>query len=973
MDSSTVRSLGEVVENSIDRSRSSSGVGGCSSCGDSPRSPGSSESRKATPQSPSSIAVRRRAHHPEVYTSGLRAKSSLRRDGQAPFLFTETRAPSSSTITAVSESVSYSSDDDLSSQLQHHEHHQQQREEAGMIAASDGLEWMPKGDPRSTVTDLEMGNVTPISRSGSQSKSSRRHLHSHSSTPPSTPSVSSSISTSSFRSRRSNRSTAFEPLPLRTPSQTDNNNSRNSLARPNQSPSRNNNNASISLRASLDAGMAAIRSWIRARPPSASNIARTSASTVETRQRSRSVTWQPASHASSTAASLASTTQEELDELLQPDEGSVSSCRTEDSHVSPASPSNRYRPASAPTLPMMPYHRHRPPLHPRPSSIQADTILEETGGMDEAEPDSVERSFLRQRSQSEPDGRTIPNFLIGPPPTTRYHTNQSIHTSHTSPRQRRRYNREEGRRPLRLPNRNHRTPRLLPNNQGRNQPHHSPFTRRVPRLESAENEVATSQQLSSSAAAALSDNPNLNASLSSFAVSEFSDAEASVGTATTMTAAVDSAFELSTSSYPTNMIESSITVPGTITPIPSVVDSSSSRSIDLNAGDALSTVSSNRELTTTAASPIATAQLTGSSTRISGSSGEGINNAASAMSQVNEAERQARIRWIRINHRFQFVITVVALIFSLLLFAILICWVALTSTYFLAFDKSCDVPLKRYYWLVTLQLVLDVFRNDIMRIVFRWDSSSNQRVPCRVIAYNITYLVYALLVLRLGIHSVFIEDNSCQNTAPELYNASTAFVSLSVSAWATIVCGYLIPFCVVAALLTFNGYNPTSQSRSSGENVNRPDGVAATQPVFPAAYATTGAPPGTIDRLSVVRLENLSNRNVVECCICMEDLMCQDVLVETPCKHIFHKHCCREWLRQARTCPFCRTDIPESLQVAREEPDPSSQIPIGPTGRPVVGLYRIIRRTTGEFASMSNMSSSPGPTVVVRDASSSSP
>jgi hypothetical protein len=59
-----------------------------------------------------------------------------------------------------------------------------------------------------------------------------------------------------------------------------------------------------------------------------------------------------------------------------------------------------------------------------------------------------------------------------------------------------------------------------------------------------------------------------------------------------------------------------------------------------------------------------------------------------------DPERLARIRWIQINRRFQFVITVVALLFSFLLVGILICWVCLTSAYVISFDKSCDVPLK---------------------------------------------------------------------------------------------------------------------------------------------------------------------------------------------------------------------------------------------------------------------------------------
>lgn len=326
---------------------------------------------------------------------------------------------------------------------------------------------------------------------------------------------------------------------------------------------------------------------------------------------------------------------------------------------------------------------------------------------------------------------------------------------------------------------------------------------------------------------------------------------------------------------------------------------------------------------------------------------ESTEEVASSNTSSLDRERQARMRWVQINRRFQFVITVVALVFSLLLFGILISWVIMTSAYVVSFDKNCDVPLKAYFWLATFQLLLDVFRSDIMRFAFNWDSQSNQRIPCRIIGYNIAYLLYASLVLRMGIQSVFVFQGTCQSTAPELFNACIAFVSLSIAAWATIFLGYLLPFCVVAGMLTYNGYHPSS---SSSTNVAQ---VGATQPVFPAAYSTTGAPRGTVDRLSVIDIDSAFPAEYPrECCICMEDFDSSDVVVVTPCNHVFHKQCFREWLRQARTCPVCRTDIPSSLSDDFVPPEQRSRhsahnIPVGPTGRPVMGLFRILQAGQG--------------------------
>ena len=326
-----------------------------------------------------------------------------------------------------------------------------------------------------------------------------------------------------------------------------------------------------------------------------------------------------------------------------------------------------------------------------------------------------------------------------------------------------------------------------------------------------------------------------------------------------------------------------------------------------------------------------------------------------------ELERSARVRWIRINRQFQMVITLVALIFSLLLLAILTCWVVLTVSYALSWNQDCDVPLKPYYWLVTLQLILDVFRSDIMRFLFRWDNQSSERIPGRVVAYNCIYLLYALLVLRLGVNSVLFpsESSMCHETAPRLFHTSLAFVSLSIAAWATIICGYIIPFLIVAILLTMNGYNPYTTSHNTG---NYGSSTGTSFPVIPNAFATTGAPPGCVDQLRILSMDDVP---ISECCICMELFAAPDVVVETNCNHLFHKSCCREWLRHSRTCPVCRDDIPSTLEPPkRRRPESShgshrgqSSIPIGPSDRPLENLRHVWLATRNSWHDRANNSS----------------
>ena len=54
--------------------------------------------------------------------------------------------------------------------------------------------------------------------------------------------------------------------------------------------------------------------------------------------------------------------------------------------------------------------------------------------------------------------------------------------------------------------------------------------------------------------------------------------------------------------------------------------------------------------------------------------------------------------------------------------------------------QPCDVPLRAYFWLVSIQLMLDIFRADIMKRLCRWRPDSHNPVPARVILYNIGYV-----------------------------------------------------------------------------------------------------------------------------------------------------------------------------------------------------------------------------------------
>lgn len=50
--------------------------------------------------------------------------------------------------------------------------------------------------------------------------------------------------------------------------------------------------------------------------------------------------------------------------------------------------------------------------------------------------------------------------------------------------------------------------------------------------------------------------------------------------------------------------------------------------------------------------------------------------------------------------------------------------------------------------------------------------------------------------------------------------------------------------------------------------------------------------------------------NPEECTICLDTLNKGDPIETLPCKHIFHKVCIEEWLKQGKAvCPTCRRGI----------------------------------------------------------------
>jgi len=71
-------------------------------------------------------------------------------------------------------------------------------------------------------------------------------------------------------------------------------------------------------------------------------------------------------------------------------------------------------------------------------------------------------------------------------------------------------------------------------------------------------------------------------------------------------------------------------------------------------------------------------------------------------------------------------------------------------------------------------------------------------------------------------------------------------------------------------------------------------------------------PPNFLDSMAKHTADEYDD--IVECCICLQELAPNTTVVQLPCKHAFHQGCAEKWLTQCPTfrfakCPMCRQQL----------------------------------------------------------------
>ncbi|CAD8085156.1 unnamed protein product [Paramecium sonneborni] len=71
-----------------------------------------------------------------------------------------------------------------------------------------------------------------------------------------------------------------------------------------------------------------------------------------------------------------------------------------------------------------------------------------------------------------------------------------------------------------------------------------------------------------------------------------------------------------------------------------------------------------------------------------------------------------------------------------------------------------------------------------------------------------------------------------------------------------------------------------------------------------------GVPKNYLEKIKRMKMGK-SNK---KCSICFNEFQKDELIMQLPCQHIFHEHCCKSWLVNSRKCPNCRSDVVEMIK-----------------------------------------------------------
>jgi len=209
--------------------------------------------------------------------------------------------------------------------------------------------------------------------------------------------------------------------------------------------------------------------------------------------------------------------------------------------------------------------------------------------------------------------------------------------------------------------------------------------------------------------------------------------------------------------------------------------------------------------------------------------------------------------------------------------------------------EPCDVELAPWLCFYLIFLPIDFFLSSRIRpwayrYCCNWSPAfSAEDPPTRIRFLQFLYIVFIVEIYSTGF-SLLSHSKTCKTTAPELYKWVQHWLSFGLFLW------FLFYSFAACGLVIF-------QSLIAG-------GLWKTE---------DGADPQIVHKMESITYDSDENwdgeegRPPRECCICMELYSSEDEIRRTPCKHVFHGECLRNWLKTQRTCPLCRIDLQEAV------------------------------------------------------------
>ena len=76
----------------------------------------------------------------------------------------------------------------------------------------------------------------------------------------------------------------------------------------------------------------------------------------------------------------------------------------------------------------------------------------------------------------------------------------------------------------------------------------------------------------------------------------------------------------------------------------------------------------------------------------------------------------------------------------------------------------------------------------------------------------------------------------------------------------------------------------------------------------------------SLEEIEFRAIEHMDDDGERVCSICLIDFNNGEKLIQLPiCKHLFHGECVKRWLQENSLCPYCRSDIKNSLEILKQD------------------------------------------------------